>query len=258
MGMARFCFAFLVCSVSLSFAQTFESTPPPTTASPTFTCPPCGCAYDDSTFTAAGSCPGCGMPLIPGGERKRVGILIFEGVELLDFAGPGEVFAACGGYETFTVAATTDPIRSQGFVTVTPEYGIADAPRPDILVIPGGHVGNVIDNEVLMAWIKGLASTADHLTSVCNGAFVLAEAGLLDGIEATTHWGSTAGLERRFPNTRVQTGRRFVDAGLIVTSAGVSAGIDMALHVVQKQMGLGVAEWTARYMEYEWKPEPES
>lgn len=187
-----------------------------------------------------------------GGERRRVAILVFDGVELLDFAGPGEVFAAAGhgAFEVFTVGETRAPIVSQGFVQVTPEHGIADSPVPDVLVIPGGGVSSVLERPALMSWIKSVASKATVVMSVCNGAFVLADAGLLDGLEATTHHGSIAGLRRAAPRTVVHDDRRFVDNGKVVTAAGVSAGIDAALHVVARLLTPAVAEQTARYMEY--------
>lgn len=189
--------------------------------------------------------------------RRNVAIVLFDGVELLDFAGPGEVFSAAGGrgaFDVFTVGGSAGTVRSQGFVTIRPEYTIADSPRPDILVLPGGGVGSVIDDAALMAWIKKTSREAELVLSVCNGALVLAKAGLLDGLEATTHHGSIASLRGLAPKTRVQENRRFVDNGKIVTAGGVSAGIDAALHVVERLLGPESARTTARYMEYRWDP----
>ncbi len=184
--------------------------------------------------------------------RRTVAILVYEGVELLDFAGPGEVFAAAGRFDVFTVGPTLAPVTSQGFVEVQPRYSVASAPRPDILIVPGGAAGNVISNEAVMSWIKATAGRAEQVLSVCNGAMVLAHAGLLDGLEATTHHGSLAALRQHAPRTTVHDDRRFVDNGKVVTAAGVSAGIDMSLHVVAKLLGAGAASSTARYMEYAW------
>lgn len=193
--------------------------------------------------------------------RRRVAILVYPGVELLDFAGPGEVFASAahrGAFEVFTVAATREPVVSQGFVEVTPQYSIADSPHPDLLVIPGGNAGSVIDNPELMAWVTKTAAKAEAVMSVCNGAFILARAGLLDGLEATTHWSSIDALRRAAPRTRVLDDVRFVDNGRVVTSAGVSAGIDAALHLVSRLVGEKTAKGTARYMEYRYQPQAEA
>ena len=193
----------------------------------------------------------------PGTLRRNVAILLFEGVELLDFAGPGEVFSAAGGrggFKVFTVGATTEAITSQGFVTIRPEFSTATSPRPDILILPGGGVGSVLDDPTLMDWIKRSSRDAELVLSVCNGALVLAKAGLLDGLEATTHHGSIASLRKLAPRTKVHENRRFVDNGKIVTAGGVSAGIDAALHVVERLLGPSAARTTARYMEYRWEP----
>ena len=197
--------------------------------------------------------------------RRKVAILVFEGVELLDFAGPGEVFAAAGragAFDVFTVGVTREPIVSQGFLRITPEHSLADAPRPDLLVIPGGNVGSLLRSPEAMAWIKATARTAEVVMSVCNGALALAEAGLLEGLSATTHHGSIERLRQMAPATRVVEGERFVDNGRMVTAAGVSAGIDGALHLVSRLLGEEKAQSTARYMEYAWSgaaaPQPKA
>lgn len=185
---------------------------------------------------------------------RKVAILIFDGVELLDFAGPGEVFSAGGGtFEVYTVAATAGSITSQGFVEVTPEHTFASAPRPDVLVVPGGHVTPLLNDETALAWIAGVAKEAEVVLSVCNGAFVLARAGLLDGLEATTHHGSLDALEKMAPETTVRRDLRWVDNGKVITAAGVSSGIDAALHAVHKLIGPNTADGVARYMEYRWQ-----
>jgi putative intracellular protease/amidase len=191
-------------------------------------------------------------------EPRTVAILVYEGVELLDFAGPGEVFAAARGpdgraFRVVTVARTKERVRSQGFVDVVPQHSIADCPAPDILVLPGGNVPS--EDRELVEWVRRCSTSAELVMSVCNGAFLLAEAGLLDGLEATTHHGSLDGLAARYPETRVLVNRRFVDSGRVMTCAGVSAGIDGALHVVERMLGADSARRTARYMEYEWRPE---
>jgi len=185
-------------------------------------------------------------------RARDVAIVIYDGVELLDFAGPGEVFASAGKFDVFTVGPTGAPVTSQGFVQVQPRYSVASAPRPDILLIPGGNAGNVIDDAATMSWIKATAGKAEQVLSVCNGAMILAHAGLLDGLEATTHHGSIAALRQHAPRTTVHDDRRYVDNGQVVTAAGVSAGIDMSLHVVSKLLGAQAALNAARYMEYAW------
>ena len=187
---------------------------------------------------------------------RKVAILLYDGVELLDFAGPGEVFAAGGGeFEVYTVAARAEPITSQGFVRVVPEHTFRTAPRPDVLVVPGGDSSAVLNDEASMAWIAAAAKDAELVLSVCTGAFVLARAGLLDGGSATTHHRSLDALERMATGTAVLRDRRWVDSGKVITAAGVSAGIDAALHAVEKLIGPKTADGIARYMEYRWQRE---
>lgn len=197
------------------------------------------------------------------GLRRNVAVLVYDGVELLDFAGPGEVFSAAGrhhgpGVEVFTVGPSARPVVSQGFVTVTPRYAMAESPPPDVLIVPGGGVRSLLGDPAAMTWIRRVAAEAEVVMSVCNGAIVLAEAGLLDGLEATTHHGSLAALRKAAPKATVHADRRFVDNGRIVTAAGVSAGIDAALHVVSRLFGPEQAEGVARYMEYPWQPSGET
>ena len=191
-------------------------------------------------------------------SKRNVAIVIYNQMELLDFAGPAEVFAAADGgraYKVYTVAETDRPIKSQGFVTITPQYTIENCPRPDILVIPGGNAASVTKSQKMVDWVKDVSGNAEHVLSVCTGAFVLGRAGLLDGLEATTHHGAIPGLRRTYPKVKVRTDVRVVDNGKILTAAGVSAGIDGALHVVSKMRGQKIAQKTAEYMEYRWQPE---
>jgi transcriptional regulator GlxA family with amidase domain len=201
----------------------------------------------------------------PGARTRNVAVVLYPGVELLDFAGPAEVFAAAAqfgamrgqpAFHVYTVARTKAPIVSQGFLRVVPDYGIEDAPKPDLVVIPGGSSAAVTDDAKFMAWAKSAAQGAELTMTVCTGAFVLGKAGLLDDRSATTWYGAIEGLRKAAPKAHVQEGRRFVDEGAIVTTAGVSAGIDGALHVVARLLGRAVADRTARYMEYRWTPEP--
>jgi putative intracellular protease/amidase/YHS domain-containing protein len=190
---------------------------------------------------------------------KNVAIFIFDGMELLDFAGPAEVFTSAGhgrAFRVYTVAASPEPITSQGLVTMTPRHTLADCPRPDVIVVPGGNTRAVAKDKRILDWIKKESATAEVTVSICTGAFLLANAGLLDGKEATTHWGALDRLRADFPKVTVHDNKRFVDNGKVVTAAGVSAGIDAALHVVDRLCGRTVARETARYMEYDWKAGP--
>lgn len=185
--------------------------------------------------------------------RRNVAILVHDGVELLDFAGPGEVFSAAESgraFKVFTVAAEARPITSQGFLKVTPSHTFADGPKPDVVVIPGGATANALKDPRVVEWVKKVSTDAEVVVSVCTGAFILAEAGLLDGKEATTHWASIESMRKKYPKVTVHADRRFVDNGKVLTSAGVSAGIDVSLHVVGRLLGKDAAEKTARYMEY--------
>lgn len=186
---------------------------------------------------------------------KKVAILVFDGMELLDFAGPGEVFATAGqgrAFEVFTVAATTAPIRSQGFVAIEPRYSFADCPKPDILVVPGGATRTSQEDAAVLNWVRKTSVGAEVTLSVCTGSLILARAGLLDGLEATTHHQSLAALGEAAPKAMVREGRRFVDNGRIVTSAGISAGIDASLHLVSRLLGPAAASEAAATMEYRW------
>ncbi|MBI3409743.1 MAG: DJ-1/PfpI family protein [Planctomycetes bacterium] len=190
-------------------------------------------------------------------DKWNVAIIIHDGVELLDFAGPGEVFqAAAGGraFNVYAVADSTQPVTSQRFLKLTPNHAITDCPKPDIVVIPGGNTNVLRNSPAMMKWVKAVSADAEIMFSVCTGAFVLADLGLLDGKEATTHWSALKGLEK-FSKVKVCPDRRVVDNGKIVTSAGVSAGIDGALHIVARLCGMEAAKKTARYMEYRWAPD---
>lgn len=201
----------------------------------------------------------------PPGVTRNVAIIVHEGVELLDFAGPGEVFETASWrgaemgrpwFNMYTVAPTAGSVLSQLFVTVEPEYTIDNCPPPDILVIPGGATGVLLRDEHFMGWVRQVAPKTQIVFSVCTGAFVLADSGLLDGCEATTHWSAIDGLKKAAPNAVVHEDRRFIDNGRVITTAGVSAGIDGALHVVARLLGRYTAQRTAHYMEYRWEPDP--
>ena len=195
---------------------------------------------------------------------RNVAIVLYNGVEVLDFAGPAEVFAAASGFgangsqrafNVYTVSKTRQPIVSQGFIDVTPDYSIADSPKPDIIVLPGGGADNVINDPEWLAWVRSSAGDADNVLTVCTGAFIAGKLGMLDGLDVTTWYAAIPRLTEQFPKARVQPGRRFIDNGKVITTAGVSAGIDGALHVVARTLGRYVADRTAEYMEYAWSPQ---
>jgi transcriptional regulator GlxA family with amidase domain len=198
----------------------------------------------------------------------NVGILIFDQVEVLDFAGPFEVFSRTrvdpsrealrtdegAPFRVFTVAKTAAPIVATGGLRVLPEHEFADAPRIDLLVVPGGFGTRALlsDGETI-DWIRGIARDARQVTSVCTGSLLLAKAGLLEGRRATTHWAALPELEASGGGVTVERDLRWVDDG-VISSAGVSAGIDMAFYVVEKLLGKEVADRTARYIDYPRHP----
>lgn len=197
------------------------------------------------------------MPARSAEELKKtdpiqVAVLVFPGVELLDFAGPAEVFIVSDygkAFRVFTVAASTDICRTMGNIGIKPDYRYANAPPADVVVVPGGATQNV--NAAGVKWLRESSRRARITMSVCMGAFLMARAGLLDGIEATTHQWGLASLKSAAPTCKVVDGRRFVDAGRVITTAGVTAGIDGALHVVERLLGKPAAKWTAEeWMEY--------
>ncbi len=196
--------------------------------------------------------------------RKTVGILVFDDVEVLDFAGPFEVFSRTrlvagsdsrrsddsAPFDTFTVARTPDVVTAIGGLKVIPHYAWADAPGIDILVVPGGFgTRALLNDEATLAWIRETAARSSQVTSVCTGALLLAKVGLLRGRRATTHWAGLDLLASLDPTIQVQREMRVVSDG-VVTSAGVSAGIDMAFTVVERLCGRAVADETAHYIEY--------
>lgn len=200
-------------------------------------------------------------------ERKQTGIIVFKDVEVLDFSGPFEVFSATrlneqkrreepSPFNVFLVAETKGLVAAAGGMRVFPDYDLDDCPALDILVVPGGWgTRSEMNNERLLRWIADRSRQVEILASVCTGALLLGKAGLLDGKRATTHWRSLDWMQELFPKTIVERQLHFVEDGTLFTSAGISAGIDMVLKVVARLFGDGVAQATAKHMEY---PFPES
>jgi transcriptional regulator GlxA family with amidase domain len=227
-------------------------------------CPPCGNNCDQLVFTAPGKCPHCGMTLVlesmakhqHKSETKRLKVLFYlqNGVEVLDFAGPMEVFSYAG-FDVSVVSKTKDPIISQGILKIIPEYSITDAPPADIIAFFGGSSGNASNDPAVIQWLK-TAPSPEYYFSVCTGAFILGKAGFLDNMTVTTFHESIESLKQAVPKARVLSNVRYVDNGKVITTAGISAGIDGALHLVEKIRGKEVAVQTAKYMEYDkWVPE---
>jgi transcriptional regulator GlxA family with amidase domain len=202
--------------------------------------------------------------------RLNVAVLMFDDVEVLDFAGPFEVFSRTrlapgvesrrseetAPFSVFTVAPAAGDVVATGGLRVTPSFSFADCPRIDLLVVPGGFgTRPLLDNAIVTGWIRRTASTARLVTSVCTGALLLAKCGLLSNRRATTHWSALELLAALDPSMQVIAGARVVQDG-VITSAGVSAGIDMALAVVEHLHGADVARDTARYIEYDAYGEP--
>jgi len=196
--------------------------------------------------------------------KVTVGILVFDDVEVLDFAGPFEVFSrtrTTPGLESrrseetapfvvFTVAPRPGPVIATGGLQIVPHCDFATAPAIDVLVVPGGFgTRPLLQDAEVLAWLRRTASRAQRVTSVCTGSLLLAQAGLLSGRRATTHWSALDRLAELDATITVDGSGRFVD-DVVVTSAGVSAGIDMAFAVVAAFCGREVAEETARYIEY--------
>ena len=195
---------------------------------------------------------------------RTVGILIFPDVEILDFCGPFEVFASAtlppqaeGGaemrlFDVVTIAEHPDVVTCRGGLLVQPNQTFAEHFPVDVLVVPSGYsTRREQENPVVLDWIARQRSSGALTTSVCTGAFLLAERGLLDGKRATTHWASVEWMTSQYPAVQMLADARVVDEGHIVTSAGVSAGIDMALHIVARLHGEDAAAFTARRMEYD-------
>ena len=199
-------------------------------------------------------------------DRKPVGIVLFDNVEVLDFCGPFEVFSSArlneekrreepSPFEVLLIAEREAPVIASGGMKVIPGYTFESCPRLDILVVPGGWgTRKELNNPVMLDWLRERNLQVETLTSVCTGSMLLGFAGLLNGLHATTHWRSLDWMRDSFPSVIVEYDKHVVEDGRVVTSAGISAGIDMALKVVSRYYGERIARATARPMEY---PYPE-
>jgi len=230
-----------------------------TSATTQYACPPCNSRCDELTFSEAGDCPHCGMELVlaetiaPREAKLAIAFYLQPGVEVLDFAGPMEVFSYAG-FKVFTVSKTKEPILSQGILTIVPDYDLTDAPPADILAFFGGNGLNTSQDEAVIDWVR--EQSPQYHFSVCTGALILAEAGVLDGQQSTTFHSTLDYLAEQYPATTVLRDVRYVDNGTVITTAGISAGIDGALHLVAKLKGFNAARKVAYHMEYDkWTPQ---
>lgn len=198
---------------------------------------------------------------------RTVAILLFNEIEVLDFAGPFEVFGVADRWANprpFRVVTVAErgPVYARNGLNINPTYLLDDHPKADIVIVPGGggvHADGTpygsrreMDNPAVLNWVRRAAQTAELVLSVCTGSFILGRSGLLDGLAATTHYSAVDGMRQAAPRTELRPAERWVDNGKIITSAGISAGIDMSLYVVGRLLGNEVADETARYMQYEY------
>jgi len=194
----------------------------------------------------------------------NVGIYLYNEVEVLDFAGPFEVFSTASRvnarvspesdnlFTVYTVAEDANPLFARGGLQVVPEHSISDHPKINLLIIPGGIVSDELAKDNVVSWIKASSDIANITASVCTGAFLLAKAGLLKSKSATTHWEDINDLHSMFPDIKIKENVRWVDEGPIVTAAGISAGIDMSLHLISRVTNEDLAIRTAKQMEFQW------
>lgn len=225
-----------------------------------YQCAPCGCDSDDKHFDKPGTCPSCGMKLEAVtkpfiqlqnlDEPMNVAILLYYHAQVLDYAGPYDVFVAGGeNFNVYTVAETLEEVVTMPNLSINPQYNLSNSPKPDILIIPGGMWASV--GQKTKEWITENSKDADYIFSICTGAFILAEIGLLDSLEATTHSAGIDLLERNYPAIKkVRSDKRFVDNGKYITSAGVSAGIDASFYLISKILGKEWAQAVATNLEY--------
>lgn len=195
-------------------------------------------------------------------------LLMFDDVELLDFAGPYEVFTTANRvalrdalhppapppFRLRTASPNGRPVRARAGLGLQPDLALCDAAAPDLLIVPGGVVEPLQQDAAFLATLSRLGQEAGLVASICTGAFLLADAGLLRNAEATTHWEDLAPLARQHPHLRLRPERRWVDTGRVLSSAGIAAGLDLSLHLVRRCARVELAQRTARQLDYPWDP----
>jgi transcriptional regulator GlxA family with amidase domain len=189
----------------------------------------------------------------------NIGIYIYDNAEVLDFSGPFEVFStanrlARNDWNVFLVSETGSLVTARGNYLIQPHYSISDHPEIDVLVVVGGVHNEEVKKENVVNWVSKTSESSKIVASVCTGCFILAEAGLLNGLSVTTHWEDIPDLKFQYPLLTVMENQRWVHVGKYVTSAGISAGIDMSLYLVSEIASAVLAKKTAKQMEYRWQP----
>ncbi len=189
----------------------------------------------------------------------NIGIYIYEKAEVLDFSGPFEVFSTASRvslspetFNVFLVSETGNTVSARGGYSINPNYGFLNHPSIGVLIIVGGVHTEEMRKPKVLNWIKKESKKSQIIASVCTGVFLLAEAGVISNQKVTTHWEDIPSLRKRYPNLNVLENQRWVDEGNIITSGGISAGIDMSLHIVNKINSKELAEKTAKQMEFDW------
>lgn len=228
-----------------------------------FACPPCGCNGDTIFQNKPGFCTDCGAELYPifsdmvnedknkPATPKTVAILVFPGAELIDFTGPWEVLSAAG-MQVWSVAKNDTAFTCTPGLTMKPDYTFGNCPQPDILLIPGGGVDP--GDTITVNWIKSISNQTEHTVSVCTGAYYLGAAGMLDNKTATTFYPALEDFKKNYPAVKVVDDARFVDNGKVITSAGLTSGIDAAFHIVSLYQGNAQSQKLANLLEYNWTP----
>jgi putative intracellular protease/amidase len=219
--------------------------------------PPSPCADEMVSRLAQAAQQPAAIQKVP---TRNLAIFIFDGVQIIDYTGPFEVLGQAHDgekkiFNVYTVAEKPGPITTNMGMTVVPKYSFADMPKTDVLVLPGGGVQKGLESPTVIKWVQDTAANAEYVMSVCNGAFYLGKAGLLDGLTATTFYGLIDPLKELAPKARIVIDQRFVDNGKIITTAGLSSGIDGALHLIEKIVGRGRAQEVALNLEYNWQPD---
>jgi transcriptional regulator GlxA family with amidase domain len=192
----------------------------------------------------------------------KIGIYVYDQAEVLDFAGPYEVFSTAARVadgvsrcDVFLIGETGHIVTARGGFRVNPDYGFHNCPDLDVLIVAGGVHADEMLKPGVMEWLMQKSKQTPLVASVCTGVFLLAQARLLDGVKVTTHWQDIAELRACFPHLEVAEGVRWVDQGRIITAGGISAGIDMSLHLVRRLFSASLAQKTATQMEYSWSDE---
>ena len=189
----------------------------------------------------------------------NIGIYIYDQAEVLDFSGPFEVFSTASRicekgepFNVFMIGETGEVVTARGGYKINPNYGFHNHPAIDVLIVAGGVHTDEMKKTSTINWISQQAKKASIVASVCTGAFLLAQANVLQTQKVTTHWEDIPDLRKMFPQLKVIENIRWVDEGKLLTSGGISAGIDMSLHLVSRLYGEDLAEKTARQMEFSW------